>query len=72
VFWLAYDELARARSAFAGNEEQLRKVEQRMAICRSNFPTFEDGFMYVEGYTDGKSYTVDCGWIKGTTTIRSR
>jgi tetratricopeptide (TPR) repeat protein len=72
VFWLAYDELARARQAFAGDAEQIAKVEQRMALCRSNFPSFEDGFMYVEGYQDGKSYTVDCGWIKGTTTIRSR
>jgi hypothetical protein len=72
VFWLAYDELSRARSAFAGDEEQLKSVEQRMANCRANFPTFEDGFMYVEGYQDGKSYTVDCGWVKGATTIRSR
>ncbi|MDR0907872.1 MAG: enzyme of heme biosynthesis [Rikenellaceae bacterium] len=74
VFWLAYDELARARSAFAsaGDDKQTRTVDQRMANCRANFPTFEEGFMYVEGYEDGKSYTVDCGWIKGTTTIRSR
>ncbi len=72
VFWLAYDELARARRSFAGEPAQLSAVDSRMANCRANFPTFEEGFMYVEGYQDGKSYTVNCGWISGTTTIRSR
>jgi tetratricopeptide (TPR) repeat protein len=72
VFWLAYDELSRAKQAFAGDAEQIKAVDQRMANCRANFPTFEEGFMYVEGYADGKSYTVDCGWVSGTTTIRSR
>ncbi len=72
VFWLAYDELGRARQAFAGDTAQLAAVDARMANCRANFPTFEEGFMYVEGYQDGKSYTVNCGWISGTTTIRSR
>ncbi len=72
VFWLAYDELARARQAFAGEPAQQAAVDARMANCRANFPTFEEGFMYVDGYQDGKSYTVNCGWISGTTTIRSR
>lgn len=72
VFWLAYDELARARQAFAGDAQQQQSVDQRMANCRANFPTFEEGFMYVDGYQDGKSYTVSCGWVSGTTTIRSR
>lgn len=72
VFWLAYDELARARQAFAGEPAQLSTIDSRMANCRANFPTFEEGFMYVEGYQDGKSYTVNCGWVSGTTTIRSR
>lgn len=72
VFWLAYDEFARARQAFSGDAQQQHMVDQRMSNCRANFPTFEEGFMYVEGYQDGKSYTVSCGWISGTTTIRSR
>ena len=72
VFWLAYDELARARQASSGDSALLSTIDSRMANCRANFPTFEEGFMYVEGYQDGKSYTVSCGWISGTTTIRSR
>ncbi len=72
VYWLAYDELARARSLFAGQPEELAAVETRMANCRASFPSFEDGFMYVEGYQDGKSYHVSCGWVSGNTTIRSR
>ncbi len=72
VFWLAYDELSRARQAFEGEAAQVAAAEARMANCRANFPTFEDGFMYVQGYENGKSYTVSCGWVSGTTTIRSR
>ncbi len=72
VFWLAYDELARAREAFEGDAAMQETVSNRMASCRSNFPTKEDAFMYVEGYADGKSYTVNCGWVSGTTTTRSR
>lgn len=72
VFWLAYDELSRARQAFDGDSATLGSIDARMANCRANFPTIEDGFMYVQGYQDGKSYTVSCGWISGTTTIRSR
>jgi tetratricopeptide (TPR) repeat protein len=72
VFWLAYDELARAREAFAGDAAMQEAASNRMASCRANFPSKEDGFMNVEGYADGKSYNVNCGWVSGTTTIRSR
>ncbi len=72
VFWLAYDELARARQSSNGDSSLQSSIDSRMANCRANFPTFEEGFMYVEGYQDGKSYTVSCGWVSGTTTIRSR
>jgi tetratricopeptide (TPR) repeat protein len=72
VFWLAYDELARARQAFAGDTAQLERIDARMGNCRANFPTFAEGFMYVDGYADGKSHYVSCGWVSGTTTIRSR
>jgi tetratricopeptide (TPR) repeat protein len=69
VFWLAYDELARAREADPSMQEA---ATSRMASYRSNFPTKEDAFMYVNGYADGQSYTVNCGWVSGTTTTRSR
>jgi tetratricopeptide (TPR) repeat protein len=69
VYWLAYDELIRAREADPSLNEA---ATSRMASFRGSFPTKEDGFMYIEGYADGKSYTVNCGWVSGTTTIRSR
>jgi tetratricopeptide (TPR) repeat protein len=69
VYWLAYDELARAREADPAMQEA---ATSRMGAFRASFPTREDGFMYIEGYADGKSYTVNCGWVSGTTTIRSR
>lgn len=72
VLWLAYDEFSRARHAAEGDAALTSTIDARMAYCRNNFPTFEDGFMYVQGYANGKSYTVSCGWVSGTTTIRSR
>ncbi len=70
VAWLAYDELARAREALAGDTTTLESVINTMASCRANFPTTEDIFMY--GHTVGASYNVRCGWISGTTTVRAR
>ncbi|MDR2911961.1 MAG: enzyme of heme biosynthesis [Alistipes sp.] len=72
VFWLAYDALSRARDAFEGDATLIESVNSRMANCRANFPTFEDGFMNVQGYENGKAYTVSCGWVSGSTMIRSR
>lgn len=72
VFWLAYDELVRARDAFEGDAAMQEAATNRMGNCRANFPTKEDAFMYVNGYADGQSYTVRCGWVSGTTTTRSR
>jgi hypothetical protein len=71
VAWLAYDEFARAREALAGDTTgAIEQVNSQMAGCRANFPSNEDVFMY--GYTAGASYSVSCGWISGTTTIRPR
>lgn len=72
VYWLAWDELQKARDAFAGNRAKQQAVEARMAWCAANFPTYEEGFMNVRDYQDGDKYTVECGWIAGETTIRSR
>ncbi len=71
VFWLAYDELVRARDAF-GSGAEYDAATSRMGSVRANFPTKEDAFMYVNGYQDGQSYTVNCGWVSGTTTTRTR
>ncbi len=71
VVWLAYDELIRAREAMAGDTTgTLESVNRSIASCRANFPTREDIFMY--GYQIDSSYSVRCGWISGTTTVRAR
>ncbi len=74
VYWLAYDQFARARSAFeaAGQSNEVEAASTRMTNCRICFPTLEEGFMYVQDYKEGNSYHVSCGWISGNTTIRSR
>lgn len=71
VSWLAYDEFSRAREALAGDTTgTLEAVTNLMARCRANFPSNEDVFMY--GHQVGASYSVNCGWISGSTTVRSR
>jgi tetratricopeptide (TPR) repeat protein len=71
VAWLAYDELVRAREALAGDTSGvLDQVNSLMASCRASFPLNEDIFMY--GHQIGGSYSVSCGWISGTTTVRAR
>ncbi len=71
VSWLAYDEFARAREALAGDTSgALESLSSLMAGCRANFPSNEDIFMY--GHSIGASYSVSCGWISGSTTVRAR
>jgi len=70
VFWLAYDEFARARDLFASDAAMRENMTGRMSSCRGNFPSKEDVFM--EGLTEGAGYTVSCGWISGGTSVRSR
>jgi tetratricopeptide (TPR) repeat protein len=73
VVWLAYDEYVRARDALTGDSSAagvLELINGQIASCRANFPTNEDIFMY--GHQVNGSYTVNCGWISGTTTVRAR
>lgn len=71
VVWLAYDEFVRARDGLAGDTSgNLESVNASIARCRANFPTTEDLFM--GGHQVGSSYSVSCGWISGTTTVRAR
>ncbi len=71
VVWLAYDEFVRARDALAGDTTgTLESVNTSIARCRANFP--ENSEIFMAGKTAGTSYTVSCGWISGTTTVRAR
>lgn len=70
VYWLAYDQFARAREAFEGNPSEQQMASNRMALCRANFPTNDD--IFLRSHTISASYQVRCGWISGTTTVRAR
>ncbi len=70
VFWLVVDTLSKAREAFADDAAQLETVNKQISSYVGNFPSKEDAFFL--GINDGSSYTVRCGWISGTTTVRTR
>lgn len=68
--WLMYDMLSNLRKYFADDENRLKEIDAMMASHRSNFPMKEETFM--RNISDGSSYTVNCGGVSGTTTVRSR
>jgi tetratricopeptide (TPR) repeat protein len=71
VVWLAYDEAVRAREALEGDTTgTIESVNALIASCRANFPTTEEVFMYT--LQPGASYTVNCGWVSGSTTVKAR
>ena len=69
VFWLAYDLAAKARGLFEGNEDQQAMAATLMSTYREYFPGQSDCFF--RGLTEqGAAYTVKCGWVSGTTTVK--
>lgn len=69
VFWLAYDLAAKARGLFEGNADQQAMASQLMATYKDFFPGQSDCFF--RGLTEqGAAYTVKCGWVAGTTTVK--
>ncbi|MDR0954069.1 MAG: enzyme of heme biosynthesis [Rikenellaceae bacterium] len=69
AFWLAVDNLQRARSLLAGDAAQTESLSASINSFSSNFPTNEDCFFL--GLNNGDAYTVNCGWISGRTTVRT-
>ncbi len=68
VYWLAYDVLQNARRLLADDAAQLEKVNMLMSSYRASFPSKEECFF--RGLTAGASYTVQCGWVSGRTTVK--
>jgi len=66
VFWVAVDELMKAKAADASVTE---KVNDLISQYVARYPNTEETFF--NGYTEGQSYTVGC-WISQTTTVRTR
>lgn len=71
AFWLVYDTLAKAKSLMTGDDSYSGEIDTQLASYRRNFPTQEECFF--QGYTSpGAGYTVRCGWVSGSTTVRYR
>lgn len=69
VYWLVYDYLMDARRLIS-DQAQIENIDGMLAGYRKSFPSEEDCFF--NGCTVGSSFTVKCGWISGTTTVKSR
>lgn len=65
-FWVATDYLQKAKNADAELAEEANSL---INLCRQYFPTTEDAFMY--DLSDGNSFTVSCGGMSATTTVRT-
>ena len=65
-YWVAVDYLNKAKAA---DETLAEEVNKLSASYRQYFPKTEDAFMY--DLTDGKPYTISCGGMSATTTVRT-
>lgn len=65
-YWVAVDYLQKAKNA---DETLADEVNGKIATYRQYFPKTEDAFMY--DLTDGKSYSISCGGMYATTTVRT-
>lgn len=65
-YWVAVDYLNKAKAADETLAEEVNKLSVQY---RQYFPKTEDAFMY--DLTDGKPYTISCGGMSATTTVRT-
>ncbi len=65
-FWVATDYMMKAKAA---DSNLAAEADKNIGRYRSYFPTAADAFMY--DLTDGKAYTVSCGGMTATTTVRT-
>lgn len=65
-YWVAVDYLTKAKAADPSIADEADKL---ISQCRQYFPKAEDAFMY--DVIDGKSYSVSCGGMSATTTVRT-
>ena len=66
-YWVAVDYMIKARNA---DPELTEEASKQIATYSKYFPLVEDAFMY--DVTDGKPYTVSCGGLNATTTVRTQ
>ena len=65
-FWVATDYMQRAK---AKDPSLANECDRNIARYRNYFPTAQDAFMY--DLTDGKGYSVSCGGMSASTTVRT-
>lgn len=70
VYWLAVDELQKARRIFSGSRDDLNSVNELIGAFSANFPATEE--LFFRGLKVGDSYDVKCNWVTGKTTIKER
>ena len=66
-YWVAVDYLQKAKAEDPSLEEDANKL---ISSFRAYFPSTADAFMY--DITDNDSYTVSCGGMRATTTVRTQ
>ena len=66
-YWVAVDFCNKAKQLDASVAEEANNL---IAQYRQYFPKTEDAFMY--DLTDGKSYSISCGGMSATTTVRTQ
>jgi len=68
-YWVAVDYFTRAKS-FADAAPLMEELTSRIREYSQYFPLQEEAFMF--DIVDGSSYTVSCGGMSATTTVRTR
>ena len=66
-YWVAVDYFQKAKAADESLTEEANKF---ISTCARYYPQTAEAFMY--DITDGQSYTVSCGGMRATTTVRTQ
>jgi len=70
AYWIVVDNLQKARSLLSGDQHQVEALTKQINQYSTQFPNSEECFF--RSLKNGDSYTVNCGWISGRTTVRER
>ncbi|MDR2065298.1 MAG: hypothetical protein LBP85_06295 [Prevotellaceae bacterium] len=66
IFWIVVDMFQKAKSI---DSNLASTANQSIATYSKLFPSYQD--IFLNEYTEGQQYTVNCNGVAGTTTIRS-
>jgi len=68
AYWLVVDYFNQARERLANDPNNLAVVNSQIRSYSDGFPSAED--CHFRELNTGASYTVNCGWVSGRTTVR--